>query len=82
MKKVRENLNETDMFMKDMAYKSYQRIHRKVTVHCQQVIDTCGKVLDKYEEEGAQDEADEYSIANNEGRIEVAQEILEMLRNL
>lgn len=81
MKKVRESLNEQDD-MQRIADASYRRIYKEVKDYCKTVIKECGDVLDQYEEEGAQDEEDDYTIANNEGRIEIAQNIMEILRNL
>lgn len=69
-KMVKESLNETDfdrMYMNKLADASYRRIYKKINKYCKEILD----VYDENDE-------DQYT----EGKVEVAQNILEILRNL
>ena len=65
-KMVKESLNEQDD-MKRIADASYRRIYKEIEIYCKQILD----IYDENDE-------DQYT----EGKVEVAQNILEILRSL
>lgn len=79
---VKESLNEQDD-MKRISDASYRRIYKEVKQYCQQVIDDSGETLERLYDEGADRDEDEGEmLAKHEGAIQVAQDVMEILRNL
>lgn len=83
MKKVRESLNEENQDMKRIYDINYRRVYKEAKDYCKSIIDESGQILERIADEGASRDEDEGEMtAKHEGRIEVAQNIMEILRNL
>ena len=86
MKKlVKEDLNEKFEERRDPVRSMGIGICGEIEKYCEQMIDSCQKVNDEYEEEYGDDmenaDIDEiYSYANNNGRMDMCEDILNLIK--